>query len=61
MRARKCVAPTSGNRPMRVSGIAILLRSVATRSAAPCASPIPPPIVMPSISATTGFGNVWIA
>jgi hypothetical protein len=44
--------------PMRVSGIAILLRSVATRSAAPCARPMPPPIVTPSINATTGFGNV---
>ncbi len=41
---------------MRVSGIATRERSVTTRIAACPARPMPPPIVMPSMMATTGFG-----
>ena len=48
--------PTSGVKPMRVSGIASFDRSVTMRIAAWPASPMPPPIVMPSASATIGFG-----
>jgi hypothetical protein len=41
---------------MRVSGIATRDRSVTMRMAACPARPMPPPIVMPSMIATTGFG-----
>ncbi len=40
-----------GNRPMAVSGMAILVRSVTTRRAAPWLIPMPPPITMPSMKA----------
>ncbi len=41
---------------MPTSGIAILVVSVTTRTL-PCAlTPTPPPITMPSISATYGLG-----
>ena len=36
---------------MAVSGMAILVRSVTTRSAAPWLMPMPPPITMPSMKA----------
>ena len=42
---------------MRVSGIASCERSVTIRSGAWPASPMPPPIVMPSAKATKGLGN----
>ncbi len=45
---------------MLVSGIASLACSVTTRIEQPCASPMPPPIVMPSISTNVGLPNVWI-
>ncbi len=48
--------PTSGVKPMRVSGIASFDRSVTMRIAAWPARPMPPPIVMPSANATIGFG-----
>ena len=41
---------------MRVSGIATRERSVTTRMAAWPARPMPPPMVMPSMIATTGLG-----
>mmetsp|Transcript_59273 Transcript_59273/g.139931 ORF Transcript_59273/g.139931 Transcript_59273/m.139931 type:complete len:212 (+) Transcript_59273:134-769(+) len=50
--ARNQPPPTSGNRPMPVSGIASLERSLSTRSLAPWLMPMPPPMTMPSISAT---------
>ena len=50
------VPPTSGVKPMRVSGIASFERSVTMRIAACPARPMPPPIVMPSAIATMGFG-----
>lgn len=57
--------PTSGKSPMRVSGIAIFVESVTTRSPpvrlAACEMPIPPPITTPCISAIYGFGYVKIA
>ncbi len=55
-RCRNQVPPTSGKKPIRVSGIATFVRGPATRSVAPWASPIPPPMAMPSITASTGFG-----
>ena len=61
VRLRKKPPPTSGNRPMLVSGMAILVRSVTMRSRAPWLSPMPPPITMPSMKATIGFSysNIW--
>jgi hypothetical protein len=56
---RKWLPPTSGNRPMFTSGIAIFVRSVTMRrplSGPPWAMPMPPPITTPSISAIYGFG-----
>ena len=53
--------PTSGKRPMAVSGMAKSARSVATRKR-PCAvSPTPPPMTMPSQRATWGLGSwaIW--
>ena len=55
-RCRNQVPPTSGKKPMRVSGIATRVRGPAMRRLAPWARPMPPPIAMPSITATTGFG-----
>ena len=36
---------------MMVSGMAMRVRSVTMRTAAPCEIPIPPPITMPSMKA----------
>ncbi len=47
--------PTSGQNPMRVSGMASFDRSVTTRSDAWPARPMPPPMVMPSASTTMGL------
>ena len=56
IRGRNQVAPTSGKKPMPTSGIANEKRSPATRCD-PCTdTPTPPPITMPSISATYGLG-----
>ena len=52
MRGKNQVAPTSGKKPMPTSGMAKEKRSPATRCE-PCTdTPTPPPITMPSISAT---------
>ncbi len=59
VRARNQPPPTSGNRPMLVSGMASLACSVTMRIEAPCARPMPPPIVMPSISTIVGLPKVW--
>eukprot|EP01139_Manchomonas_bermudensis_P010684 Amastigsp_a340895_27.p3 type:complete len:122 gc:universal Amastigsp_a340895_27:656-291(-) len=53
-------APTSGNSPIAVSGIANTVRSVATRKWPWTESPNPPPIVIPSMSAMCGLGSVPI-
>ena len=55
-RLRTCPVPTSGNSPIPVSGIANIVRSVTTRCDACTDRPTPPPIVIPSMNATTGFG-----
>ena len=41
---------------MPVSGMAKAVRSVATRNRAGWLIPTPPPMVIPSMIATTGFG-----
>ena len=50
--ASRWLAPTSGTRPMPHSGIASKVRSVTTRCAPWAEMPTPPPITIPSISAT---------
>lgn len=52
----KCPPPTSGNSPMLVSGMAILVRSVTMRQRPPWLMPIPPPMTMPSMKAIYGLG-----
>ncbi len=55
-RASRYVPPTSGTKPIPVSGMATFDRSVTIRTL-PCAeTPTPPPITMPSMTATYGFG-----
>lgn len=49
--------PTSGAMPIRTSGIASSLVSVTTRSSAWPVRPMPPPIVMPCMTPTTGTGE----
>lgn len=44
--------PTSGTNPIPVSGIAILDRSVTIRTEPWAERPTPPPITMPSMTAT---------
>src|SRR6476620_9531075 len=56
-RDRISVPPTSGMRPIPTSGIAILVVSVTTRTLPWALIPTPPPITMPSISATYGLGK----
>ena len=51
------VPPTSGIKPMPTSGIAIFVVSVTTRTLPWALTPTPPPITMPSISATYGLRN----
>ena len=51
-RGRKKLAPTSGKKPMVVSGMAKIVFSVAIRKGACTLSPTPPPMVIPSINAT---------
>mmetsp|Transcript_8217 Transcript_8217/g.37437 ORF Transcript_8217/g.37437 Transcript_8217/m.37437 type:complete len:240 (-) Transcript_8217:893-1612(-) len=51
---RKCVPPTSGTSPMAHSGIDRTVRSVAHRCEPFTETPQPPPITMPSMSATCG-------
>ena len=51
-RGRNQVAPTSGKKPIPTSGMANRKRSPATRCEPWIATPTPPPITMPSISAT---------
>ena len=48
----KKVPPTSGKRPIPVSGMAKTVFSVATRYFPWTDSPTPPPIVIPSMRAT---------
>ena len=48
--------PTSGNSPIPVSGMAKVVRSVATRNRQGRDSPTPPPMVIPSMIATRVFG-----
>src|SRR2546421_1255044 len=57
VRGRNQVAPTSGKKPMPTSGIAKENRSPATRCEPCTETPTPPPITMPSISATYGLGR----
>ena len=47
--------PTSGMKPIPTSGIAIFVVSVTTRTLPWAPTPTPPPITMPSISATYGL------
>jgi hypothetical protein len=55
--ARKIPAAADvGNRPMPVSGMAKRVFSVATRNFAGWLMPTPPPMVIPSMKATTGLG-----
>ena len=51
------VAPPSGNRPIPVSGIAKSVRSVATKCEPVADTPTPPPMTIPSTSATYGLGK----
>mmetsp|Transcript_91948 Transcript_91948/g.274366 ORF Transcript_91948/g.274366 Transcript_91948/m.274366 type:complete len:222 (+) Transcript_91948:254-919(+) len=51
-RGRAHVVPTSGKRPMPVSGIANMVFSVAMRIGLWMESPTPPPMTMPSQTAT---------
>ena len=60
MRGRNQLPPTSGNRPMPISGIARRVASVTTRCDAPTIRPTPPPITMPWPHTRNGFGKVWI-
>jgi len=55
-RGRKKLAPTSVKKPIAVSGIAICVVSVTMRCEPWTESPMPPPITMPFIMATYGFG-----
>jgi len=48
--------PTSGNKPIPVSGIASRVFSVAIRNSHGCEMPTPPPIVIPSMIAMVGLG-----
>ena len=58
MRAIIQVMPTSGLKPITISGMAASAFSVITRCE-PCADmPKPPPMATPSMSATTGFGKL---
>ena len=50
------VPPTSGMKPIPTSGIAIFVVSVTTRTLPWALTPTPPPITMPSINETYGFG-----
>ncbi len=50
------VPPTSGMKPMPTSGMPIFVVSVTTRMPACALTPTPPPITMPSITATYGLG-----
>ena len=50
------VPPTSGMNPIPTSGIAIFVVSVTTRTLPWALTPTPPPITMPSINETYGFG-----
>lgn len=50
-RASRRLPPTSGTRPILVSGMATTERSVTTRTAPWAETPTPPPMVMPSITA----------
>lgn len=49
--------PTSGTNPIPVSGMATRERSVTTRTSPWADTPTPPPMTMPSMRATYGFGN----
>ena len=51
-------APTSGNKPMAVSGIAIFISDEITILSDKRATPRPPPITTPSTSDVTGFGKL---
>src|SRR6478735_4090358 len=53
--------PTSGKKPIALSGIATRDRSVTTRSDPHADSPRPPPMTIPSIRATKCLGNLAIA
>lgn len=55
--ASRWVPPTSGTKPIAVSGIATRERSVTTRTSPWADTPTPPPITMPSMSATYGLGK----
>jgi hypothetical protein len=55
-RDRNQPPPTSGNRPIPVSGMANRVFSVATRNLAGCEMPTPPPMVIPSMKAAIGLG-----
>ena len=50
------VPPTSGSRPMPVSGIASSVFSEKQRCEQLEAMPTPPPITIPSTKLTTGLG-----
>lgn len=54
-RIRKPMAPASGRMAIRHSGIAKVEPGVATRTPAPWKRPAPPPMTIPSATATTGF------
>ena len=55
-RARRYSAPTSGKKPIAVSGMATRDRSVTRRRLPYAEMPTPPPITTPSMKATYGLG-----
>ncbi len=55
MRERYQPPPTSGNRPIPLSGMAKVVRSVATRNRQGRERPTPPPMVIPSMKAMRGL------
>lgn len=59
-RLRKWEPPTSQKSPRAVSGIATSVRSVATRNGPCMARPQPPPMQIPSMTATCGFDSLPI-
>ena len=59
-RLRNQLPPTSGKRPMLISGMAMRVSGVTTRCEAPASRPRPPPMTMPCPQQSTGFVQVWM-
>ena len=60
VRPRNRVAPTSGNDPMKTSGMAKTVVSEATQCEPLTERPAPPPMVMPWVSAIHGLRKRWM-